>query len=90
MNLATNWLQITVFSRLETVQHSTPNAFRKINSRNRFQAKRRARDSNPQPVSRHDISSVAASHSLTLRFSPAGGQCQSPHPPEIGRQNNLS
>jgi hypothetical protein len=29
--------------------------------------KRRAWDSNPQPVSRHDISSVAASHSLTLR-----------------------
>jgi hypothetical protein len=28
---------------------------------------RRARDSNPQPVTRHDISSVAASHSLTLR-----------------------
>ena len=29
--------------------------------------KRRARDSNPQPVSRHLISSQAASHSLTLR-----------------------
>src|SRR5262245_55291814 len=28
---------------------------------------RRARDSNPQPVSRHLISSQAASHSLTLR-----------------------
>ena len=28
--------------------------------------KRRARDSNPQPVSRHLISSQAASHSLTL------------------------
>ena len=28
---------------------------------------RRARESNPQPVSRHHISSVAASHSLTLR-----------------------
>jgi Phage integrase family len=30
-------------------------------------AKRRARDSNPQPVSRHLISSQAADHSLTLR-----------------------
>ena len=30
-------------------------------------AKRRARDSNPQPVSRHLISSQAANHSLTLR-----------------------
>jgi len=29
--------------------------------------KRRARDSNPQPVSRHLISSQAANHSLTLR-----------------------
>ena len=29
--------------------------------------KRRAWDSNPQPVARHHISSVAASHSLTLR-----------------------
>jgi hypothetical protein len=29
--------------------------------------KRRARDSNPQPVSRHLISSQTASHSLTLR-----------------------
>jgi hypothetical protein len=29
--------------------------------------KRRARGSNPQPVSRHHISSVAANHSLTLR-----------------------
>src|SRR4051794_29442200 len=28
--------------------------------------KRRARDSNPQPVSRHLISSQAANHSLTL------------------------
>ncbi len=32
-----------------------------------FLSERRARDSNPQPVSRHHISSVAASHSLTLR-----------------------
>lgn len=31
------------------------------------QEQRRARESNPQPVSRHHISSVAASHSLTLR-----------------------
>jgi site-specific recombinase XerD len=31
--------------------------------------KRRARGSNPQPVSRHHISSVAANHSLTLRKS---------------------
>ena len=31
--------------------------------------KRRARDSNPQPLSGHHISSVAASHSLTLRNS---------------------
>ena len=31
--------------------------------------KRRARGSNPQPVSRHDISNVAASHSLTLQGS---------------------
>ena len=30
---------------------------------------RRARDSNPQPVSRHLISSQAANHSLTLRGS---------------------
>lgn len=30
---------------------------------------RRARGSNPQPVSRHHISNVAASHSLTLRNS---------------------
>ena len=30
-------------------------------------SKRRARDSNSQPVSRHHISSVAASHSLTLQ-----------------------
>jgi hypothetical protein len=30
-------------------------------------SQRRARGSNPQPVSRHDISSVAASHSLTLQ-----------------------
>ena len=29
--------------------------------------KRRARDSNSQPVARHHISSVAASHSLTLQ-----------------------
>ena len=29
--------------------------------------KRRARDSNPQPLAGHHISSVAASHSLTLR-----------------------
>jgi hypothetical protein len=34
---------------------------------NCFVLKRRARDSNPQPVSRHHISSVAANHSLTLR-----------------------
>jgi hypothetical protein len=33
-----------------------------------FLRERRARDSNPQPVTRHDISSVAASHSLTLRI----------------------
>jgi hypothetical protein len=31
-----------------------------------FLLKRRARDSNPQPVSRHLISSQAANHSLTL------------------------
>ncbi len=31
-------------------------------------SERRARESNPQPVSRHHISSVAASHSLTLRI----------------------
>ena len=31
--------------------------------------KRRARESNPQPLSGHHISSVAASHSLTLRNS---------------------
>ena len=31
-------------------------------------SERRARDSNPQPVSRHLISSQAASHSLTLRI----------------------
>src|SRR6478672_5315270 len=31
---------------------------------------RRARDSNPQPVSRHLISSQAASHSLTLQEAP--------------------
>gem|GEM_PF-6249418 len=31
---------------------------------------RRARDSNPQPVARHHISSVTASHSLTLRKLP--------------------
>ena len=30
-------------------------------------SQRRARGSNPQPVSRHDISNVAASHSLTLQ-----------------------
>ncbi len=30
---------------------------------------RRAWDSNPQPVSRHLISSEAASHSLTLRLN---------------------
>src|SRR5687768_12092102 len=34
-----------------------------------YAQKRRARDSNPQPVSRHHISSVAASHSLTLRMA---------------------
>ena len=34
---------------------------------NQILRRRRARESNPQPVSRHDISSVAASHSLTLR-----------------------
>ena len=39
-------------------------------------AERRARDSNPQPVSRHDISSVAASHSLTLRKSTRRGSYQ--------------
>ena len=31
------------------------------------QLKRRARDSNSQPIARHDISSVAANHSLTPR-----------------------
>ena len=31
------------------------------------QSERRAWDSNPQPLSGHDISSVAASHSLTLQ-----------------------
>lgn len=30
--------------------------------------KRRARDSNPQPVARHLISSQAANHSLTLHW----------------------
>ena len=34
-----------------------------------YAQKRRARDSNPQPVSRHHISSVAASHSLTLPYT---------------------
>jgi hypothetical protein len=33
---------------------------------------RRARDLNPQPVTRHHISSVAASHSLTLRRNDRG------------------
>ena len=32
--------------------------------------KRRARDSNPQPLTGHHISSVAASHSLTLQIAP--------------------
>ena len=38
--------------------------------------RRRARDSNPQPVSRHLISSEAASHSLTLRARCAEMHCK--------------
>jgi hypothetical protein len=43
-------------------------------TRNQAVKERRARGSNPQPVSRHDISSVAASHSLTLRTRSGRGE----------------
>jgi hypothetical protein len=41
--------------------------------------KRRARDSNPQPVSRHLISSQAANHSLTLQ----GDRCTAENGPSL-------
>jgi len=49
--------------------------------------KRRARGSNPQPVSRHDISNVAASHSLTLQGSVfRAGPTAGPTVSRIGRR----
>lgn len=46
--------------------------------------KRRARGSNPQPVTRHHISSVTASHSLTLR-----GLIDRAHAPLTGSQSAI-
>src|SRR5262245_23572367 len=53
-------------------------------------SKRRARDSNPQPLAGHHISSVAASHSLTLRAAERFYSSRSRRPAQRARHASWS
>ena len=56
-----------VFHRRAGHPEADPPATRRNPFLNKGLSQRRARESNPQPLAGHHISSVAASHSLTLR-----------------------
>jgi hypothetical protein len=64
--LATFWLHRAAIFEIRSMSGAKESP--RNSRRGRSLRKRRARDSNPQPLAGHHISSVTASHSLTLRI----------------------